>query len=129
MGNKDKKFSVEYDSEHGVYKVSLLGEGHDEAAMAGLFCEFEDGIREQKRGRDVRLLIDLHGLEKHISLGARKAAVDFLRRHTDFKKIAISGASTAVKVITNFVMSASGKKNVRFFSSNSEALKWLSYEQ
>jgi hypothetical protein len=43
-------------------------------------------------------------------------------------KLAIAGESTLVRVITNFVLTAVGKKNVKFFLTEEEALKWLKEE-
>lgn len=42
-----------------------------------------------------------------------------------FKKIAIWGTSIFIKTITEFIISASGVKFVKFFDTEKKAIKWL----
>ena len=42
-----------------------------------------------------------------------------------FKKVAICGITTVIKIVSSFIITASGVKNIRIFETKEEALKWL----
>ena len=58
----------------------------------------------------------------------RKTTADKIKAVAEkpgYKKVAIFGPSVVLKTITNFIITASGVKNMRIFNSEKEALKWL----
>ncbi len=125
MSNSHKQYLVEWDRDNKILKVILMGRGHDEAVMAELFQKADNIIEDNGRTGEIALLIDVSKLEKHIASRARKVSVEFLKSHPGIKKNAIVGASTPIKVVVNFVMAAAGKKNVMFFNTEAEALRWF----
>lgn len=42
-----------------------------------------------------------------------------------FKKVAICGITTIIKIVSSFIITASGVKNMKVFGTKEEALKWL----
>lgn len=69
------------------------------------------------------VLINLEG-SSEFSVGARKIWVDFLRNDL-IKKAAIYGGGTLIRVIATFVITASGRDDVKFFSDEVSAREWL----
>ena len=58
----------------------------------------------------------------------RKTTADKIKAIAEkpgYKKAAIFGPSVTLRTITNFIITASGVKNMRIFNSEKEALKWL----
>ncbi len=42
-----------------------------------------------------------------------------------FEKLAMWGGSTVIKVVALFIITATRLKNIRYFSTEKEALSWL----
>ena len=58
----------------------------------------------------------------------RKTTADKIKAVAEkpgYKKAAIFGPSVTLRTITNFIITASGVKNMRIFNSKKEALRWL----
>jgi len=69
--------------------------------------------------------IDLREFSKLPSSHARKRMSDHMK-HYAVRKIAVITSKIAIRVATNFVLVASGKTaDIKFFSNEEEALKWL----
>jgi len=70
-------------------------------------------------------LIDLREFSKLPSSHARKRIFDLMKHHA-VRKVAVITSKIAIRVVTNFVLVASGKTaDTKFFSNEEEALKWL----
>lgn len=69
------------------------------------------------------VLIDLKA-SSGFSSAARKVWVEFLKDKRIIKT-AIFGGNIFVKTLASFVIAATGKDNVRFFSTEDEARQWL----
>lgn len=74
-------------------------------------------------GRVDYVLIDLQA-STEFSSAARKVWVEFLRDDR-IKKSAIFGGNVFVRTVASFVIAATGKKNIKFFSAEKEAREWL----
>jgi len=75
---------------------------------------------------EIRLLID--ATEADIaSAGARKTYLEFAKAFR-MAKAAIFGTKTLLKVLANFIIATAAKENVKFFSTEEEALEWLKGE-
>ncbi len=75
--------------------------------------------------RPVHFLVDSSQLDK-ISASARRSLIDSFR-NTDPRvgKTALMGTSPYARVLTGFVLKATGRKDIRFFATEEEALAWL----
>ena len=71
----------------------------------------------------VNLLIDLNKAGKHSSQ-ARKIVKEFAE-HGKVGKAAVFGLHPVAKVLASFIMGASQKGDMRFFTTKEEALAWL----
>jgi len=71
------------------------------------------------------ILVDLSKAEKPSS-EQRKIMVQRIKDNYDMiKKVALFGDTPLMKVVAYFIINASELKNIRFFSSRSQALTWL----
>ena len=71
----------------------------------------------------VNCLVDLNSAGKP-SVEARKVGMEGFR-NKKFGKIALIGSHPVAKVLAFFVMGVIKKKDMRFFKTKEEALKWL----
>jgi len=69
------------------------------------------------------VLIDLQA-STEFSSAARKIWVEFLQDDR-IKKTAIFGGNVFVRTLASFVIAATGKKNISFFSTEDDARAWL----
>ena len=74
-------------------------------------------------GQAQYVLIDLHQ-STEFSSAARKVWVGFLQDEK-IKKTALYGGNLFVKTLATFVIAATGKKEIKFFNSEAEALAWF----
>jgi len=82
--------------------------------------------------RKIKLLVD--ATESHTLVGSRTRKVYVeLGKKIKTEKIAIFGSSSLIKVVANFIIRAVSEKlnigEVKFFSTEEEALKWLKEEK
>lgn len=73
------------------------------------------------------VLIDLKQ-STQFSSKARKVWVEFLQNEK-IKKTAIFGGNVFVRTLASFVIAASKRKNIKFFSTEEDAINWLVDEQ
>lgn len=83
----------------------------------------DSGVDFIEKGNASLVLIDLKQSTK-FSSEARKVWVKFLQ-NPKIKRTAIFGGNVFVRTLASFVIAASRKKNIRFFITEKEALKWL----
>ncbi len=69
------------------------------------------------------VLIDLQQ-STQFSSSARKIWVEFLQ-NDKIKKTALFGGNMFVKTLATIVISATGKKDIKFFNNKEEALTWI----
>lgn len=119
MPADEKKFKIW--EEDGIIVGKLWGVQEEEDAFR--FAEEMLKIMETTREK-AKILFDTSEVEHGSSLRARKALLG-LTRKAKFEKAAIYGLGTLIKVVATFIIRAAGKENVKFFSTEEEALKWL----
>jgi len=69
------------------------------------------------------IIIDIQQ-STEFSSAARKIWVEFLK-HPKIEKTAIFGGNVFVRTLASFVIAASQKKNIKFFTTEDEAMEWL----
>ncbi len=77
----------------------------------------------KKMPKPRRLLTDLTGIETP-SAKIRKIVAEMMKE-ARIDKIALVGGDFIMKTVANFMMSASGIKNSKFFKTKKEAIEWL----
>lgn len=81
------------------------------------------GKRYLEGGQAQYVIIDLRRY-MDFSASARKILVEFLQ-NDKIKKTAFFGGNVFVKTLAAFVIAAAGKKNVKFFDTEENALAWF----
>lgn len=119
---KQQKYKIWWNEEEKIIRFQLLAEELEEEAIMEIFKESRE-ITE--RYGKVNSLVDLSKLKKNISSRARRRVNGILKGNPNINKLAILGASTVIRVGVNFIMAAIGKKDVKFFTTEKEAMKWL----
>ena len=75
-------------------------------------------------GQASYVLIGLQKQSSKFSSSARKIWVRFLQNE-NIKRAAMFGGNVVVRTLASFVIAATGKKNIKFFSEKDKALEWL----
>lgn len=78
------------------------------------------------KGEASFVVIDIHR-SSDFSSAARRTWVKFLQ-NPKIKKTAIFGGNVFVRTLASFVIAATGKNNIKFFSSEQAALGWCASE-
>ncbi len=76
-----------------------------------------------KKKGSIYILIDLKR-STQFSSGARKEWVKFLQ-NPKINKVAIFGGNIFVRTLASFVIAASKSKNIKFFTTEKEAISWF----
>ena len=117
------------------YKIEMRDDGIVYVAFGGSVSteEMEEFRREWLTYLDavteeepLRVVSESPGLIK-FSAGARRILVE-LQRLPKMGPSAIVGANRYVRVLTAFILKATGRDNVRFFNTVEEAVAWLKGE-
>ncbi|MHB1118170.1 MAG: SpoIIAA family protein [Minisyncoccota bacterium] len=121
--------------------TTAAGDGNEVSCTNGIVCykictyvDAEEAARLSMTGKSYLengqaqcVLIDLLHPNKSpltFSSSARKVWVQFLQ-NDNIEKTALLGNSVFMKTLAMFVIAATGKKNIRFFTSEEEAIRWL----
>jgi hypothetical protein len=109
-----------YFGEDNIIYVTEVGEIDDQKVMAikEVFPEFL-AVANGK----VNILVDLNKAKKP-STKARKLFME-ITEHKSVHKIAHFGMHPVARVLASFIMGVSQKKEMCFFKTKEEALKWL----
>jgi len=83
----------------------------------------KEGTRFLENKDASMVIIDLKQ-STQFSSEARKIWVKFLQ-NLKIKKTAIFGGNVFVRTLASFVIAASQKKNIKFFTTKEEALEWI----
>lgn len=116
------KYKVWFDSDSGIGKMNVSGI-IDQGAAEGMIKEGLKVIKAE--GDEVNWLVNIEkGTQPIMSPETRKVMSDTIKL-ISVGKIAIVGVSTIIRVVTTFIITAAGTKNVKFFKSEEEAFNWL----
>jgi len=99
------------------YIISAPVDDTEASEISGIGVDF----LESKNASAV--VIDLKQ-STQFSSEARKIWVKFLQ-NSKIKKTAIFGGNVFVRTLASFVIAASQKKNIKFFTTEEEAFKWV----
>ena len=117
------KYKIWWDEAEEIIRAVVIGEVDEQ--LGSKYKEENRRLFEQF-GRKVNVLVDMSKVTKTTSKG-RKHGAEVVQL-ANVGKIAFIGASILIRTVTNFIMSASGKKGAKHFTNEEEALKWLKEE-
>ena len=109
-----------WDEELGIARGMAYGELTLDTAI-GIQRDVDMIIKDHGEGNV--WLIDLNNMKKATSQARKK--ISELSSDPRVGKYAFVGASMFVRTIFNFMMAAARKSNVKHFSNEEEALRWL----
>jgi hypothetical protein len=118
--NKDSNHKIWWDEKNKIGREYSRGI-YDESKV----ISFGEQVRRMSQESDQHIdwICEIYDVNS-ISSKARKILVDLIKEENN-TKFALVGASLILRTITNFILSAVGKNNVRHFKTIKEALKWI----
>ncbi len=114
------KWKVWWDEENKIGRIKMEGNSDDETPIE-LFDKLDE-INSKIPGK-TSWLVDPGNIRP--SSRFRKMIAERFYENPKIEKHAVLTTSTAIKVIMQFIMKATGRKNVRAFANEGEALRWL----
>ncbi len=121
--NQNEKFKVWWDEKESIIRTKYWGDAEEEDAIKQTAAISE--LAQSKVGK-VDVLNDLSEAGK-ASSKARKLYAEQIKKEK-IRKHAFIGAKVMTRVIVSFIQKFSGATNVKFFTTEEEALKWLKEE-
>lgn len=109
----------------GIVRIEL-GKVTDEKVIRRIINDYKEIVRNFPT--KPKILIDIKSSIPIPSSLFRKKVVELLKdayREPGFEKIAIWGSNMILRVITLFIIKATGLKNIKHFKIEKEALQWL----
>jgi len=119
----EEKYKVWWDDANQVARYTGVGDYDKDIALK--ITKLESELMDQ-RAATTNWLVDL-GQNTNYSSEARKIFAEELS-HKYTGKMAFIGASVFLRTVVNFVTAVSGKKDVKHFASEKDALEWLHQE-
>jgi len=107
---------------NGTLYVKVSG-SFSEEDLAGYLAELNSYLEPLRMDERLLSFMDATELE-HVSPSVRRAVNDFVK-DPRFGKTAVLGNNRFIKVLIDFVMRASGRDHMRYFTDRAEALSWL----
>ncbi len=114
------KWKVWWDEENKIGRIKMEGNPDDETPNE-LFDKLDE-INSKIPGK-TSWLVDPGNIRPSSRL--RKMIAERIYKNPEIEKHAVLTTSVATKVIIQFIIKASGRKNVRAFASEGEAKRWL----
>ncbi len=109
-----------WDEENKIGRMKI--EDNPDEKMANELFDKLDEINSKIQGK-TNWLVDPGNNRPSSRL--RKMIAERFYANTEIEKHAVLTTSTSIKVIMQFIMKASGRKNVRAFTNEGKALRWL----
>lgn len=113
-------YQIIWDKKRKIARAKAIGV-LDKTAAVGIMAETEKIAKDH--GDQINWLIDLRQMNKATSK-ARKILVK-ASSHPSIRRYAFFGASTFIRVVANFIISAAGQKNARHFANEKDAINWI----
>ncbi len=114
-----------YLGEDNIFYVTMDGKLDKEMAIG---CREASNklikIAKEKGMKKFLLLIDMNKASKP-STEARKIFVKMSEKEENTMKMALFGLHAVARVLASFLMGTSKNKNMQFFKTKEDALKWL----
>jgi hypothetical protein len=120
MNNSKIHHKIWWDEKDKIVRSEFYGDADEKVAKEQI--ESMSKFYKTLKG-DILVLIDLTQAGSTTSK-ARTIYADALKKMS-VKKHAFIVKNIVLKVTVDFIMKASGAKNVKFFNDNEEALQWL----
>jgi len=117
------RHTVTWDDTHQI--VRIFGHGVADAREAE-FLILETERMAKEHGNGLKILLDLSQITKTTSEGRK--IMTKATGHPSVYKLAMVGASTIMRTVSNFISAAAGQSNAMHFKTEREALKWLGEE-
>jgi len=114
--------------EDGIWQIQIDKEWNEES-LDSLIEVYKKTTQEQTI--KPKILVNMTYAARIPSSSFRKKASVFAKeaaRIFSFERVALYGGGNIRKIIISFVTKAAGLKNIKFFSTEEEALKWLKEE-
>ncbi|MBD3343637.1 MAG: hypothetical protein GF401_01090 [Chitinivibrionales bacterium] len=122
----ENRFKLELLCENRIIEQTIYGDVDDNLSLP--LRQESDALRKKTANPDKAcVLINTEHAGKATSK-ARRKLYDILKEPF-IHKFAVFGIRPYVRAIVNFIMSASGSKKIRVFSSREKAIEWLLEDQ
>lgn len=108
--------------ENGILRVAMSGDFTEEEFLAYM-QEIGENINDIPQNEKVKTFIDTTNLNR-VNPNLRRSVGDFLD-DPRFGHTAVLGNSRVVKVMIDFVLKASGRHHMKYFTDRKEAESWL----
>ena len=105
----------------GILRMAFIGDV-DEAAITAWISDMQPFLETAEKGK-LKMLVDA-SRDGKMSSTARRTFTE-VNRDPRLDKIAIVKISRFNRVMATFIMTATGRHNIRFFDEEAEALVWL----
>lgn len=107
---------------NGILQVKVVGDFSDEDTE-GYLQELYAYADKLPEGEQLHSLLDATGIGK-VSPNVRRAVASSLE-DPRFGKTAVWGDNRFVKVLVDFLLKATGRQDMRYFTGKEEAINWL----
>lgn len=114
-------FTLQLD-DAGILQVKIDGEFTEED-LKTYMTQIDDILKDIPEGTTIQSFIDTTDLGK-VNPNLRRSVGDFLD-NPKFGKTAVLGNSRVIKVMIDFVLKASGRQHMKYFTERDEADDWL----
>ena len=122
---EDKEFKI-WLGDDGVVRIKLGKTKFNEEALDSLGEKYREITK--KLSAKPKILTDVNFVQFGAPAAFRRKTVRFIKdinKDPGFEKQAIWGGSTIIKVVVSFLLTATRLKNIKYFRTEKEALKWL----
>lgn len=113
----------------GIIHTELKGDINSAMKYTELMIDYAEKNKDKKTtSLRLRALTKIPPTLKMPSLEFRKKTAEYLKRsqaNIKFQKAALCGGGIIAKTVFAFILRALGMKNVKHFTTEEEALKWL----
>lgn len=114
-------FTLQLD-DTGILQVVIDGE-FTETDLHAYMMQLDEILEDVPEGETVQSFIDTTDLGK-INPNLRRSVGDFLN-NPKFGKTAVLGNNRVIKVMIDFVLKASGRHHMKYFTERNKAYDWL----
>lgn len=119
---KGEKLSFRWDSAERILYINTWGT-HTEADAKVMKEKIDEFLEKFSEFGTINILVDIANYDK-TELGARKIYTEIFKYSRE-GFIAVCGMNMIAKLVTGFMVAAAGRKDIKFFSSVEDGLKWL----
>ena len=121
---ENSEYKIWWDEKEGILRGQIIGDQDEESAKRIL--EKSDKLTASLNGRGIKVVNSLYDMSRAgtASSKARKIFAESFKKSTS-SKTALFGGGVVQRTIAKFIFTFSGVKNMRYFDTEDEALRWL----